>query len=123
MLHMLAHRDNTHPGHLSFRLQRPGTPSGPRGCPPFANTMAISILLCALIALVTAVTVKTFMSWHRLRHIPGPFSASLWRGWMMRHTLAGNMNLELKRVCDEYGTYLAAFGAVLVGRADGIVGC
>lgn len=67
--------------------------------------MALSILLCALIALATAVAVKMFLSWHRLRHIPGPLSASLWRGWMMRHTLAGNMNLELKRVCDEYGVF------------------
>lgn len=39
----------------------------------------------------------------RLRHVQGPLTASLWKGWMLRHTLSGCMNLELKKVCDRYG--------------------
>ncbi len=62
-----------------------------------------TILSCVIIAAVTVYVVREFWSWYRLRHIPGPFAASIWRGWMLRHTLTGQLNYELKKVTDQYG--------------------
>lgn len=56
-----------------------------------------------LLGLFTLFVAYRFWIWYRLSHVPGPLSASLWKGWMLRHTLSGRMNLELKKVCDQYG--------------------
>jgi hypothetical protein len=56
-----------------------------------------------LLGLFTLFVAHRFWIWYRLSHVPGPLSASLWKGWMLRHTLSGRMNLELKKVCDQYG--------------------
>ena len=64
-----------------------------------------AVLLGILISLCTAYIAQKAWQWYRLSHIPGPFWAGISRGWMLRHTLAGNMNLELKNVVDKYGEF------------------
>ncbi|TAQ85207.1 hypothetical protein B7494_g6468 [Chlorociboria aeruginascens] len=44
-----------------------------------------------------------YVVWRRLKHIPGPFSASTSKLWMLHHTLAGQLPFALKAVSDKYG--------------------
>jgi hypothetical protein len=64
-----------------------------------------NLLLCISLTLLLAFVAGRVWSWYRLRHIPGPLSASLWKGWMLRHNMSGRMNLALKDVCDQYGEF------------------
>jgi hypothetical protein len=68
-----------------------------------ADGLGFSVKLSLLLALCALFVAHRFWIWYRLSHVPGPLSASLWKGWMLRHTLSGRMNLELKTVCDQYG--------------------
>lgn len=68
-----------------------------------SDIYAMSLSLSLAIALCAALVARQFWVWYRLSHIPGPFSASLSKGWLLRHTLSGRMNLELKKACDQYG--------------------
>jgi hypothetical protein len=68
-----------------------------------ADGLGFSVKLSLLLALCALFVAHRFWIWYRLSHVPGPLSASLWKGWMLRHTLSGRMNLELKQVCDQYG--------------------
>jgi hypothetical protein len=67
------------------------------------ESLGLSVKLSLLLTLSTLFVAHRFWIWYRLSHVPGPLSASLWKGWMLRHTLSGRMNLELKKVCDQYG--------------------
>lgn len=60
----------------------------------------ISSLLVFLAALVAA---DVYRSWYRLRHIKGPFSASLSKLWLIRRTAGGRMHLDFRDVCQKYG--------------------
>jgi hypothetical protein len=63
----------------------------------------LTILVLGLIGLAAALVVSTFISWYRLRHIPGLLEASLWKGWRLRHVMSGEMCWKIKEVVDEYG--------------------
>lgn len=67
-----------------------------------------AVLLTVVLSLCAAYIAQKFWQWYRLRHVPGPLWAGISRGWMLRHTLAGNMNLKLKEVCDDYGKSASA---------------
>lgn len=78
----------------------------PTMAPFFVEGIALvkeHVILSMLLAVIVSFVSQTLWAWSRLRHVPGPISASLWKGWMLRHTLSGRMNLELKKVCDQYG--------------------
>ncbi|KAL0933071.1 cytochrome P450 [Colletotrichum truncatum] len=59
--------------------------------------------LFLIAALFLYLTVLSYNSWNRLRHIPGPPGAAFSKWWMLRNTLGGQMHLALKRACDDYG--------------------
>jgi hypothetical protein len=64
---------------------------------------------CAVLAVsltilfVTYEITQTFRSWYRLRHIEGPFSASLSKWWLNRAIPSGKMHLRFWEVCNKYG--------------------
>ncbi|KAH8682719.1 cytochrome P450 [Xylariales sp. PMI_506] len=62
-----------------------------------------SIVAFAAAAAATSLLVVEFRSWHRLRHIPGPFLASLSSIWMVRKSLSGRLHEHLKEAADTYG--------------------
>lgn len=61
-----------------------------------------SIALCALILL----SIWYLSSWHRLRHIPGPFLNSLSILPMQHMTRGGKLSFMLKDLGDKYGKTL-----------------
>lgn len=52
---------------------------------------------------VTYVVCQRVWLWYRLRHINGPFWASITDGWLIRKTWRGETFPELGRVCQKYG--------------------
>ena len=83
----------------------------------FAEGIALvkaHVILSIFVAVIISFVSQTFWAWSRLRHVPGPTSASLWKGWMLRHTLSGRMNLELKKVCDQYGELYETFRFICI---------
>ncbi|KAI0126728.1 cytochrome P450 [Xylariales sp. AK1849] len=63
------------------------------------GSFAVPFLVIAFIALF----VYEFRSWYRLRHIPGPFLASISIAWMVRRALSGRFHEHLKDVSEKYG--------------------
>ena len=61
----------------------------------------VALLLGAVLLIYTSVS--TYLSWRRLKHIPGPPGAAFSKWWMLRNTLSGNMHLALKQACDDFG--------------------
>ncbi|ORY70305.1 cytochrome P450 [Pseudomassariella vexata] len=57
---------------------------------------------CA-VALLAALLLYHVRSWYRLRHIPGPFLASISNLWMVKNVLSGRLHEVLKDVSDRYG--------------------
>ncbi|KAI1850890.1 hypothetical protein JX265_004916 [Neoarthrinium moseri] len=66
-----------------------------------ADCISLFTLLVALA--LAALFVWRASSWHRLRHVPGPCSASLSSFWMLRKALSGRFHEHLRDVSDEYG--------------------
>ena len=57
-----------------------------------------------LLLVLAYVFLDTFQTWHRLRHIPGPFSAGLSKWWLFKHTWNGTMYIESAEQCFKHGT-------------------
>lgn len=70
-------------------------------CLSFANLAGLLLLV-----LLGYVSVYTYTTWRRLRHVPGPRSAGLTKWWMLRNTLGGSMHLALKAACETHGKAL-----------------
>lgn len=64
----------------------------------------ISVSTVGLLLLVYALT-KYFISWYRLRHIPGPFWAGVTKFWQLKHTWNGTLYLESAEACFKYGMF------------------
>jgi hypothetical protein len=62
--------------------------------------LAASLFLLLGLGLIAA---HTFYSWHRLRHIKGPFLASISKLWLARAVSGGKMHLEFAAACQKYG--------------------
>lgn len=75
---------------LSELLER-----GLKNCQPFA-----SFLIVLSISLIIA---QYFYTWYHLRHIKGPFLASLSKLWLIRKVSGGRMHLDFQEVCEKYG--------------------
>lgn len=69
-------------------------------------------LLLALGAAFFAYLVSAFLQWRRLAHVPGPFLASLTKGWMVKESLKGRQPISFKEVNDKYGKTPIAFHAM-----------
>lgn len=67
------------------------------------NASTRSLLLPCLAALLFALYVYAFRSWYRLRHVPGPFLASISGAWMVKKALSGRFHEHLKDVSEKYG--------------------
>lgn len=66
------------------------------------------LLPCVALALV-ALGIYEFRSWYRLRHIPGPFLASISGAWMVKKALSGRFHEHLKEVSEKYGMSFLRF--------------
>jgi hypothetical protein len=69
---------------------------------PFQSSSA-AIVLYVGTTLFAALIARTFQSWYRLRHIPGPFAASLSIWWLLSRTVAGRSDRDLQEACGKYG--------------------
>ncbi|KAI4594437.1 hypothetical protein KJ359_008225 [Pestalotiopsis sp. 9143b] len=68
------------------------------------NASTRSLLLPCLTAFLFALYVYAFRSWYRLRHVPGPFLASISGAWMVKKALSGRFHEHLKDVSEKYGS-------------------
>ncbi|KAI1491184.1 cytochrome P450 [Biscogniauxia mediterranea] len=53
--------------------------------------------------ILTVLIWREFRSWYRLRHVPGPFLASISIIWMLRKALSGKLHEYLRDVSEQYG--------------------
>ena len=62
-------------------------------------------LIVSLLSLVLVVVLlsKWVTAWLRLRHIPGPFSASFSNLWLAWHARRGTLPWAIKDATDKYG--------------------
>ena len=63
-------------------------------------TLLIGVLATSLVAYL----VRLVLQWRRLSHVPGPFWASLSKGWMVLEAVKGRQPISFKEVNDVYGT-------------------
>lgn len=63
-----------------------------------------TVLSVFFIALFSYIVGSTFYNWYRLRHIKGPWLASVSKSWLVWCTLAGNFHQDFSDVCEKYGT-------------------
>ncbi|OCT52373.1 hypothetical protein CLCR_11071 [Cladophialophora carrionii] len=72
-----------------------------------ASSFAASHIQLVLAAIVTAavvwVVVSTAASYHRLRHIPGPWLARFSQLWLLNVTSKGDLYLAMEGVIEKYG--------------------
>lgn len=79
--------------------------------------------LLALGAAFFAYLVSTVLQWRRLAHVPGPFLASLTKGWMVKESLKGCQPISFKEVNDKYGKMpTAVVCMVITNRAQRLTG-
>ncbi|KAK4212434.1 cytochrome P450 [Rhypophila decipiens] len=72
--------------------------------------MAISYLMSAALAAVAYFLISTFRSWYRLRHIPGPFLASISYLWIAKTVVSGTSHRILKHIQAKYNSPLVRIG-------------
>ncbi|EFW22229.1 hypothetical protein D8B26_001055 [Coccidioides posadasii str. Silveira] len=65
--------------------------------------LSSTILVIGGVGLFIYSVITRFVSWYRLRHIPGPPGVGWSRLWLLRHLFSGRLCNKLKDVCDEYG--------------------
>ncbi|TGJ88398.1 hypothetical protein E0Z10_g327 [Xylaria hypoxylon] len=64
-------------------------------------------MLYALFAgALAAFIIKSSVTWYRLRRFPGPFLAATSKLWLAKGIVQKNLHLELKRVCEKYGSFV-----------------
>ncbi|KAH7213259.1 cytochrome P450 [Fusarium redolens] len=66
----------------------------------------VNILTVSLFILTARVVYGVFTSWYRLRSFPGPFVAAVSKLWIVRGVLNKSLHLDLKQVCEEYGSFV-----------------
>lgn len=67
-----------------------------------ASTTVASALLSALLLFATYVAYERF--WSPLSGLPGPFSASISKLWLIKHTRQGRINRDLIELHSKHGT-------------------
>lgn len=63
-----------------------------------------SILTCVFLLVVTTAAWRSFFS--PLKHIPGPFWASITRLWYLKKILDGNQNEQLQKLHEKHGKFV-----------------
>jgi len=63
------------------------------------TTLAIGVVSASLLAYF----VRLVFQWRRLSHVPGPFWASLTKGWLARESLKARQPMSFKEVNEKYG--------------------
>lgn len=76
--------------------------------PPAPAGWLPSIAVPWLVLLLLVSVVYQLRSWYRLRHIPGPFAASVSQLWMVKHALSGRFHERLRDVSEKYGSLTLA---------------
>jgi hypothetical protein len=72
-------------------------------------TLAIGVVSASLLVYF----VRLVLQWRRLSHVPGPFWASLTKGWLARESLRARQPIAFKEVNDKYGELRCAFWSAL----------
>jgi hypothetical protein len=57
--------------------------------------------------------VYEFRSWYRLRHVPGPFLASVSSAWMVKKALSGRFHEHLRDAAEQYGKDALSIAALV----------
>ena len=72
---------------------------------PLAQDLPKATLATGLVAgtLAAIYSVRAFMQWYRLSHVPGPFWAAFSKYWMVSSSLKGRQPTAIKEVNDKYG--------------------
>lgn len=65
----------------------------------YVNEYRTFLISVAALAILT----DCFITWRRLSQFNGPVLGVFPKLWLIKCIWSGNLNLELKRVCDEYG--------------------
>ena len=81
--------------------------------PPAPAGWLPSIAVPWLVLLLLVSVVYQLRSWYRLRHIPGPFAASVSQLWMVKHALSGRFHERLRDVSEKYGSLTLAIPRAL----------
>lgn len=63
----------------------------------------VSLVAFSVAVVLVTLFVYEFRSWYRLRHVPGPFLASISSTWMVKKALSGRFHEHLKDVSEQYG--------------------
>lgn len=63
-----------------------------------------SILTCVFLLIATTAAWRRFFS--PLKHIPGPFWASITRLWYLKRILDGNQNEQLQKLHEKHGKFV-----------------
>ena len=71
---------------------------------PAQHGLLRSIVLPCCLALLALFVIQQFRSWYRLRHVPGPFWASITSFWMLRKALTGKLHEHLRDAAEKYGS-------------------
>lgn len=69
----------------------------------FRSVSAISYLYAVITLYFIYICAHKIREWYRLSHIPGPFTASFCREWLIRKTWGGNVWIDLGRLAEKYG--------------------
>ena len=78
--------------------------------PPVGWLLSVAMPWLVLLLLVFAV--YQLRSWYRLRHIPGPFAASVSQLWMVKYALSGRFHERLRDVSEKYGSLTLAISGL-----------
>jgi hypothetical protein len=74
--------------------------------------MAAAVLIAGLVTLIAFLCTQQFRSWNRLRHVPGPFWASVSSLWMVQKGLTGRLHEHLRDLSEKYGAQRYVCGAL-----------
>jgi hypothetical protein len=76
--------------------------------------MYFKLLLCLPLLLLAYL----FASYWRLRHVPGPFLASISKLWLLKWVVRGELHIGLLQACEKYGKIASPVQAKLSIVAD-----
>ena len=66
-------------------------------------TSASTLALLACVTIVSALAVREFWSWYRLKHVPGPFWAGFSILYMNKQAMSGRMSSVFKELGEKFG--------------------
>ena len=67
------------------------------------SSLRSTAVIWGLITLLALAAIQRARQWYRLRHIPGPFWASISGLWLIRKQWRGKLVNDMVEICDKYG--------------------